>query len=75
MNVIKFPGLTKGHVLIKDALSSAEENCKELLILGVDHNDDFYFACTSGDPHLAVYLSQLFTHKMLNGDFTEEGER
>jgi|GEM_PF-4777518 len=60
--------MTDGPVPVDKVLDGAK-GLREVLVLGVDANGKSYAACSTGDMQFAVYLCELFKHKLLSGEY------
>jgi hypothetical protein len=67
-NIIKFNGLTKADIEPDIILEGAYNNLKVCFVLGVDRNDELYFAGSTSDCAKAVFIAQKFIKLMLEDE-------
>ena len=64
-NITKFRGITKGHVPPDDVLKGAKGKLKQVLVIGIDHDDYYYFAGSTGDPGENLLMVEEFKMDLL----------
>ena len=60
--------LEKGKASVKSAIDEArQQNLKQVVILGIDSDDNNFFIRSDMDFERFNYFLYLFTHKVMNG--------
>jgi len=68
--IVNFNGKTLKDTSCKDVIESVDADALEnVLVIGLTKNNGFYFASSTGNKPMLLYLLDQFKSDLLNGEF------